>query len=151
MYRDLCFSSISLTGFCNFNPMTESRFHFSEEAPLRWGVIGCGSVAEKKSVPAYKSTTGFRVDMVMRRDAQKAEDYAKRHHIPKWTTNADEIINNPNIDAVYVATPPDTHKFYALKVAAAGKVCCVESRWLQPMRIVWLFMKPFRLRIFHFL
>ncbi|WP_421801923.1 Gfo/Idh/MocA family protein [Flagellimonas sp.] len=107
--------------------MTESRFHFSEEAPLRWGVIGCGSVAEKKSVPAYKSTTGFRVDMVMRRDAQKAEDYAKRHHIPKWTTNADEIINNPNIDAVYVATPPDTHKFYALKVAAAGKVCCVEK------------------------
>ncbi|HKL90079.1 MAG TPA: Gfo/Idh/MocA family oxidoreductase, partial [Allomuricauda sp.] len=103
--------------------MTESRFYFSEEKPLRWGVIGCGAVTEKKSVPAYKNTSGFRVDMVMRRDAQKAKDYAKRHHIPKWTTNADEVINNPNIDAVYIATPPDTHKLYALKVAAAGKPC----------------------------
>ncbi len=107
--------------------MAESRFHFSEEQPLRWGVIGCGSVAEKKSVPAYRKTSGFRVDMVMRRNSEKAEDYAKRHHIPEWTTNADEVINNPNIDAVYIATPPDTHKFYALKVAAAGKPCCVEK------------------------
>ena len=107
--------------------MTESRFYFSEEKPLRWGVIGCGAVTEKKSVPAYKNTSGFRVDMVMRRDAQKAKDYAKRHHIPKWTTNADEVINNPNIDAVYIATPPDTHKFYALKVAAVGKPCCIEK------------------------
>ena len=81
--------------------MTESRFHFSEEKPLRWGVIGCGSVTEKKSVPAYKDTLGFRVDMVMRRNTEKVEDYAKRHNIPKWTTNADEVINNPNIDAIY--------------------------------------------------
>ncbi|MBO0330636.1 Gfo/Idh/MocA family protein [[Muricauda] lutisoli] len=107
--------------------MAESRFHFSEELPLRWGVIGCGSVAEKKSVPAYKNTSGFRVDMVMRRNSEKAEDYAKRHHIQEWVTNADEVINNPNIDAVYLATPPDTHKLYALKVAAAGKPCCVEK------------------------
>ncbi len=107
--------------------MIESRFHFSEETPLRWGVIGCGGVTEKKSVPAYKTTSGFTVDMVMRRDAQKAKDYAKRHYIPKWTTNADEVINNPNIDAIYIATPPDTHKFYALKVATAGKPCCIEK------------------------
>jgi len=107
--------------------MTESRFHFSEEEPLRWGVIGCGSVAEKKSVPAYRNTSGFRVDMVMRRNAGKAEDYANRHLIPKWTTDADEVIYSPNIDAVYIATPPDTHKYYSLKVAAAGKPCCVEK------------------------
>ncbi|MEC8832105.1 MAG: Gfo/Idh/MocA family oxidoreductase, partial [Bacteroidota bacterium] len=107
--------------------MTESRFQFSEEQPLRWGVIGCGSVAEKKSVPAYKGTSGFQVEMVMRRNAEKAKDYAQRHGIPKWTTNADEVINNPDIDAVYIATPPDTHKFYALQVAEAGKPCCVEK------------------------
>jgi len=107
--------------------MTESRFYFSEAEPLRWGVIGCGSVAEKKSVPAYKITSGFRVDAVMRRNAEKVEDYAKRHNIPKWTTDADEVINDPDIDAVYIATPPDTHKLYALKVAAAGKPCCIEK------------------------
>jgi len=107
--------------------MTESRFNFSEEKPLRWGIIGCGAVAEIKSVPAYKITPGFEVAMVMRRDSEKAEDYAKRHRIPHWTTDADEVIGNPNIDAVYIATPPDTHKFYALKVVAAGKPCCIEK------------------------
>ena len=80
--------------------MAESRFHFSKAKPLRWGVIGCGSVTEKKSLPAYKLTTGFSVEMVMRRNALKAGDYARRHHIPKWTTNADELIDNPEIDAV---------------------------------------------------
>ena len=107
--------------------MTESRFNFSEEKPLRWGVIGCGAVTEIKSVPAYKITSSFEVAMVMRRNPEKAEDYAKRHRIPHWTTDADEVIDNPNIDAVYIATPPDTHKFYALKVAAAGKPCCIEK------------------------
>ena len=107
--------------------MTESHFLFSENKPLRWGVIGCGSVAEKKSVPAYQKTSGFEVHMVMRRDAKKAEDYAKRHHVAHWTTNAKAVIDNPDIDAIYIATPPDTHKLYALQVAAAGKPCCIEK------------------------
>jgi len=107
--------------------MTESHFQFSEDKPLKWGVIGCGSVTEKKSVPAYLNTPGFEVCMLMRRNAEKAEDYANRHQIAKWTTDADEVIFNPDIDAVYIATPPDTHKLYALKVAKAGKPCCVEK------------------------
>jgi len=107
--------------------MTESHFQFSRDEPLRWGVIGCGSVAEKKSVPAYLNTSGFEVAMVMRRNAEKAEDYAKRHGIPQWTTDADEVIFNPDVDAVYIASPPDSHKMYALKVAEAGKPCCVEK------------------------
>lgn len=107
--------------------MTESHFHFSKEKPLRWGIIGCGSVAEKKSVPAYQLTSGFKVHMVMRRDAEKVQDYAQRHQIAHWTTNADEVIQNPEIDAIYIATPPDTHKLYALQVAKAGKPCCIEK------------------------
>ncbi|MEW2920352.1 Gfo/Idh/MocA family oxidoreductase [Muricauda sp. ANG21] len=107
--------------------MTESHFLFSEDKPLKWGVIGCGSVAEKKSVPAYQKTSGFEVHSVMRRDAQKAEDYAKRHHIPNWTTDAKTVIENPDVDAIYIATPPDTHKLYALQVAVAGKPCCIEK------------------------
>ena len=89
--------------------------------------FGCGSVAEKKSVPAYINTPGFEVRMVMRRNAGKAKDYAKRHNIAEWTTNADEVIDHPEIDAIYIATPPDSHKFYALRVAAAGKPCCIEK------------------------
>lgn len=106
--------------------MAES-LKFFEKTPIRWGVIGCGSVTEKKSVPAYQMTPEFEVGMVMRRDAEKAKDYALRHRVPHWTTNAKDVIENPEIDAVYIATPPDSHKFYALQVAAAGKPCCIEK------------------------
>ncbi len=106
--------------------MTESLSFFNE-FPIRWGVIGCGNVTEKKSVPAYQMAEGFQVDMVMRRDTEKVEDYAKRHKIPNWTTNAKEVIENSEIDAIYIATPPDTHRFYALQIAAAGKPCCIEK------------------------
>lgn len=106
--------------------MTES-LAFLDKDPILWGVIGCGSVAEKKSVPAYQHTTGFEVSMVMRRNATKAEDYAKRHGIPNWTTKAQEVIDNPEVDAIYIATPPDSHKEYALLAAEAGKPCCIEK------------------------
>lgn len=107
--------------------MVGSRFSFSVERPLRWGVIGCGSVCEIKSVPAYQLTPGFRVDAVMSRQGEKVADYAKRHGIPKWTTCARELIHDPQIDAVYIATPPNSHAGYALQVAGAGKICCVEK------------------------
>lgn len=106
--------------------MTES-FSFSENKPLRWGVIGCGSVTEKKSVPAYQMVADFEVTMVMGRNENKVKDYAQRHAVPNWTTNAKDLIENPDVDAIYIATPPDSHKEYALLVAAIGKPCCVEK------------------------
>lgn len=92
-----------------------------------WGIIGCGKVTELKSGPAYQKTDGFNLIAVMRRDASKAADYAKRHNVPKFYTDADKLINDPKIDAIYIATPPDSHEYYALKVAKAGKICCIEK------------------------
>src|SRR5688572_27862297 len=94
---------------------------------IRWGIIGCGDVTERKSGPAYQKTDGFELYAVMRRDAEKAADYARRHGVHKHYSDADALINDPEIDAVYIATPPDTHKLYALKVAEAGKPCCIEK------------------------
>ena len=94
---------------------------------VRWGILGCGDVTEVKSGPAYQKTAGFKIEAVMRRDAEKAADYAKRHNIGKYYSDADALINDPEIDAIYIATPPDTHKLYGLKVAAAGKICCIEK------------------------
>ncbi|WP_298555743.1 Gfo/Idh/MocA family oxidoreductase [uncultured Algibacter sp.] len=94
---------------------------------MNWGFIGCGDVTETKSGPAYQQTNGFNVVAVMRRDVEKLNDYAKRHRIEKTFTNAEALINDPDVDAVYIATPPDTHKKYALKVAEAGKPCCIEK------------------------
>ncbi|WP_372755102.1 Gfo/Idh/MocA family protein [Mariniflexile sp.] len=94
---------------------------------IKWGIIGCGNVTEVKSGPAYKNTLGFEIAAVMRRNEEKAKDYAERHGIEKYYSNADAIINDESIDALYIATPPDTHKLYALKVAEAGKICCIEK------------------------
>jgi 1,5-anhydro-D-fructose reductase (1,5-anhydro-D-mannitol-forming) len=94
---------------------------------LRWGIIGCGNVTEVKSGPAYQKTSGFELLAVMRRDHDKAKDYAQRHGVPKFYANADQLINDPEIDAIYIATPPDSHKEYALMVADAGKPCCIEK------------------------
>lgn len=94
---------------------------------FNWGIIGVGDVCEVKSGPAYQKTEGFILKSVMRRDLSKAKDFAQRHGVEKFTDNADELINDPEIDAIYIATPPDTHLTYALKVARAGKICCVEK------------------------
>lgn len=93
----------------------------------KWGVIGCGNVTELKSGPAYQKVEGFEIHAVMRRNIEKAKDYASRHNIPKFYGNADDLINDSEIDAIYIATPPDSHCYYALKVAAAGKICCIEK------------------------
>ncbi|MGI9531457.1 Gfo/Idh/MocA family protein [Lutimonas sp.] len=99
----------------------------SKKATVRWGIIGCGDVTELKSGPAYNLIEGFELVAVMRRNILKAEDYAKRHHIRKFYGDAEALINDPEIDAVYIATPPDTHAFYAMKVARAKKPCCIEK------------------------
>ncbi|SGZ05063.1 Oxidoreductase, Gfo/Idh/MocA family, putative [Moritella viscosa] len=95
--------------------------------PIRWGIIGCGNVTELKSGPAYQKVDGFKLSAVMRRNFDLAEDYAVRHKVEAYSSNPADIINNNNIDAVYIATPPDSHKFYALQVAQAGKPCCIEK------------------------
>lgn len=95
--------------------------------PLHWGMIGAGSVTEVKSGPAYQETPGFILQAVTRRDRAKAEDYAQRHSVPEIFGDAEELIHAPHIGAVYIATPPDSHERYALEVARAGKICCIEK------------------------
>jgi 1,5-anhydro-D-fructose reductase (1,5-anhydro-D-mannitol-forming) len=94
---------------------------------VRWGIIGCGDVTEIKSGPGFRKAAGSQLVAVMRRDAVKAADYAKRHGVPRWYADADALIADPEVDAVYIATPPDSHADYALKVAAARKPAYVEK------------------------
>jgi predicted dehydrogenase len=95
--------------------------------PVRWGMIGCGDVTERKSAPAYRQVEGFALHGVFSRTRTKAEDYAARHGIPHIFDSAAALIHAPDIDAVYIATPPDSHEAYALEVARAGKPCCIEK------------------------
>ncbi len=92
-----------------------------------WGIIGCGDVTEVKSGPGFQKALGSELVAVMRRDGAKARDYAHRHGVAHWYDSADNLIKDPFVDAVYVATPPSSHCELALRVAAAGKPCLVEK------------------------
>jgi len=94
---------------------------------IRWGIIGCGDVAEVKSGPGFRLVEGSDLVAVMRRNGAKAADYAQRHRVPYWFDSAEAVIRHPEVDAVYIATPPGSHLDYALAVCAAGKPCYVEK------------------------
>jgi predicted dehydrogenase len=94
---------------------------------VRWGIIGCGDVTEVKSGPAFKLIKNSELVAVMRRNGALAKDYAERHKVSKWYDNADSLINDPDVDAVYIATPPSSHKEYTIKTAEAGKPVYVEK------------------------
>ncbi len=94
---------------------------------IRWGFIGCGEVTEKKSGPAFSIVPGSRVVAVMSRNKEKARSYAERHGIPKWFTDPQELVDDPDVDAVYIATPPSTHATFAIMAMKAGKPVYVEK------------------------
>ena len=94
---------------------------------IRWGIIGCGNVTEVKSGPGLQKATNSTLVAVMRRNGALAQDYAARHNVPKWYTDAQALIDDPAVDAVYIATPPNAHKEYTLAVAKAGKPVYVEK------------------------
>ena len=97
------------------------------EHTIRWGIIGCGNVTEVKSGPAFQKVPGSALVAVMRRDAAKAEDYARRHGVPRWHVGAQALVDDPEVDAVYAATPPASHADYALMALRAGKPVYVEK------------------------
>ncbi|WP_168123203.1 Gfo/Idh/MocA family oxidoreductase [Paenibacillus sp. HB172176] len=94
---------------------------------IRWGIIGCGDVTEVKSGPGFQKAEHSELVAVMRRNGELAADYARRHNVPKWYDDADKLIHDEDVDAIYIATPPSTHMPYALKCAAAGKPVYVEK------------------------
>lgn len=94
---------------------------------LHWGFVGCGEVTEKKSGPAFQEVKGSDVVAVMSRDGGKARSYAERHGIPRWYTDAQELIDDEEVNAVYIATPPSSHATFAIMAMKAGKPVYVEK------------------------
>ena len=94
---------------------------------INWGIIGCGDVTEIKSGPAFNKVKNSSLVAVMRRDGAKAKDYALRHHVPRWYDDAQSLIHDPQVNAIYIATPPDSHETYAIAAINAGKPVYVEK------------------------
>ena len=98
---------------------------------IRWGFIGCGQVTEKKSGPAFAKAQGSAIEAIMSRDKAKARSYAERHGIRKWYTDAMDVIDDSNVDAIYIATPPSSHATYAIMAMKAGKPVYIEKPMAQ--------------------
>jgi 1,5-anhydro-D-fructose reductase (1,5-anhydro-D-mannitol-forming) len=94
---------------------------------VNWGIIGCGDVCEVKSGPAFNKVPHSKLIAVMRRDADKAKDYAQRHNVPKFYSDANDLVNDPDVNAVYIATPPSSHEQYTELSLKAGKPVYVEK------------------------
>ena len=94
---------------------------------VRWGIIGCGDVTEVKSGPGFQKASGSQLVAVMRRRGDLAADFARHHGVARWYDDARALIDDPQVDAVYIATPPDSHADYALAAAASGKPAYVEK------------------------
>lgn len=94
---------------------------------VKWGFIGCGEATEKKSGPAFAQVEGSEVVAVMSRDAEKAQSYAKRHGIARWYTDAQKLVDDPEVNAIYIATPPSSHATFAIMAMRAGKPVYIEK------------------------
>src|SRR5688572_24172550 len=94
---------------------------------IRWGIIGCGDVTEVKSGPGFQKAHHSTLVAVMRRNEMLAKDYAERHGVSRWYDDAAKLIHDPEVDVVYIATPPSSHKQYTLMAAKAGKPVYVEK------------------------
>jgi predicted dehydrogenase len=97
------------------------------DSEVRWGVVGVGNVCEVKSAPAMNHIPHSKLVAVMRRDESKVKDYATRHGVPKWYTSAHDLIHDPEVNAIYIATPPDAHLELTRMAAEVGKPVYVEK------------------------
>lgn len=94
---------------------------------VQWGIIGCGNVTEKKSGPAFNKIAHSKLVAVMRRDREKAKEYASRHQVPRWYDSAHDLIHDDQVNAIYIATPPSSHEEYAIAAIEAGKPVYLEK------------------------
>ncbi|HWR45644.1 Gfo/Idh/MocA family oxidoreductase [Sporomusa sp.] len=98
---------------------------------IRWGMIGCGAVAEVKSGPGFYKADHSALVAVTGADLEQVRSYAARHHVPKVHESVDQLMQDDEIDIVYVATPPAFHKEYAIRCIQAGKPVYIEKPMAQ--------------------
>lgn len=93
----------------------------------RWGLLGCGDIANKRVASAIQSDPLSSLVAACRRDETKLEEFGGQFEVPFLTTSADELFSSSDIDAIYVATPVHLHCQQTIAAAEAGKHVLVEK------------------------
>lgn len=100
---------------------------------VRWGLVGCGDIAEKRVAAALASAKGSALVAVARRRADLAAEFAARHGAKRWHADWRDLLEDDDVDAVYIATPVNLHVEQAVAAAEAGKhVLCEKPMALSP-------------------
>jgi predicted dehydrogenase len=96
-------------------------------ADVRWGLIGCGDIAAKRVAAALRESRCSRLVAVARARAELAADCAARHGAERWYSDWRDLLDDAEIDAVYLATPVNLHAEQAVAAAEAGKHVLCEK------------------------
>jgi predicted dehydrogenase len=94
---------------------------------VRWGLIGAGDIAQKRVAPALRDVSRSRLLGVARADAERAEAFARSFGADRWYRDYRELLADPEVDAVYVATPVHLHAEQTIAAAEAGKHVLCEK------------------------
>ncbi len=98
-----------------------------ETSLLRWGILGAGDIAHKRAAQAIIDEGNSELVAACRRDEAKLQDFCQRFGVPRAYTSDADLIDDPDIDVVYVATPVNLHQPQTLAAAKAGKHVLVEK------------------------
>ena len=100
---------------------------------LKWGVLGAGSVAQRRAMPAIKKADGAELHALLSRDTARAERLAREHGATKAYTTVDTLFGDDALDAIYVSTPVHLHSEQVIAAAARGlHVLCDKPMALTP-------------------
>ena len=94
---------------------------------IRWGILGCGDIARKRVARAMQYDAGSDLVAVCRRDDAKRAAFCRDFDVPRSYASDADLIGDPNVDAVYVATPVYLHRPQTIAAARAGKHVLVEK------------------------
>ena len=92
-----------------------------------WGLVGCGDIARKRVAPALRDLDHCRLVAVSRADAARAESFAAEFGARRWHSDWHRLVEDPEVEAVYVATPVHLHAEQAVAAAEAGKHVLCEK------------------------
>src|SRR5438045_2630877 len=98
----------------------------SNQTKIGWGILSTGAISRAFSEAAPHSTTG-RLVAVASRDASTATQFATEYNIPRSYGRYDDLLADPDVEAVYISTPHPLHPEWAIKAAAAGKHVLCEK------------------------
>lgn len=94
---------------------------------LKWGVIGCGGIADRRTIPGMLLAKNAECAAVMDLSEERTQQVREKYNIPQGFTSVEEILSQEYIDAVYIATPVFCHKEQVFKAADAGKHILLEK------------------------